>query len=85
MYHFQSSQDHRLRYNPRQRSPPCSVAVSKINDFIVYNDIEVILFNEEPDSYNEKVDYKICEELGVQCSNIEHFIWYHSPFYRTEK
>ena len=32
--------------------------------FIVYNDIESILFNEEIDSYTEKVDYKICEELG---------------------
>ena len=70
LFHFQSSHSHRLRYNPHQRVPPCSVAVSKINDFIVYNDIELVLFNEVLGSYNEKVDLTICEELGIQYLNI---------------
>ena len=70
LFHSQSSHGHRLRYNPRQRAPPCSVAVSKMNDFIVYNDIELVLFNEEAGSDNEKVDKWICKELGIQCMNI---------------
>ena len=41
-----------------------------INDFIVCNDIELVLINEEPDSSHEKWDLTICEELGIQCMNI---------------
>ena len=70
MFHFQSSHMHGLCYNPRQRAPPCSVAVSKINDFIVYNDIEIILFNDDTDSYSEDVNSKICDKLGIQYMNI---------------
>ena len=77
LFHSESYQDHRLCYNPRHKSPPCSVAISKLNDFIVYNEIETILFNEEPDSYNEKVELKICEELGIQCRNIR---WTYSQY-----
>ena len=36
--------NHKLRYNPRRpNSSTCSKVVEKLNDFVVYNDIELIL------------------------------------------
>ena len=69
LYFLESSQSHRLSYNPRQRALPCSLAVSKIHDFIVQHGIEILLFNEDTGE-NEEAHLKICEELGIQHSNI---------------
>ena len=69
-FNSESSAGHGLRYNPYRASPPCSVAVSKIKEFISYNDIELILFNVERDTYHEKIDIAICDELKVQYLNI---------------
>ena len=83
-YYSESANGHGLRYNPYQRSPPCSVAVSKINEFIVYNGIEIILFNVENDSYHEKVNLAICDELAIQRLNIHWSPVDYAPAYKRQ-
>lgn len=69
-YHGEQRHGHRLTYNPIRRSPPCTVAVSKINEFIVYNDIEVVLYNSEPWNTNNDAEYNVCVELDIPFMNI---------------
>ena len=70
MYEDESENGHRLRYYPRQRTLPCSLAFSKIREFLNHYGLNVVLFNEETDSYSEKVVLQICEELGLEHINI---------------
>ena len=83
-YFSESANGHGLRYNPYKRSPPCSVAVSKIHEFIVYNRIQIILFNAENDSYHEKVYLKICDELAIKHLNIHWSPEDYAPVYKRQ-
>lgn len=69
-FHVHQRREHQLTYNPIRRSPPCKMAISKINDFIVFNDIEIILYNSEPGNINDGAELKICKKLGIPSLNI---------------
>ena len=70
LYSHEASYTHRLRYNPLTRVAPCSKAVSRLRDYIVYNNIELVLYYESHDSYNAAVIMELCRELKVDCVNI---------------
>ena len=57
---------HKLAYDPmvwpRIR---CAEALSKINEFIVYNDVELILYK------GGSIEKDLCEELCIKSMNIE--------------
>ena len=56
---------HRLTYNPKQYSPICSTVLDKINEFIVYNDIELVLYK------GGTIEKDLCSELDISSVNIE--------------
>ena len=58
---------------------PSSVAVSKINEFITYNDINV-----KNDSYHEKLNIASCDELGIQHLNIHWTPVDYAPVYKRQ-
>ena len=58
---------HRLTYNPKQYSPICSTVLDKINEFIVYNDIELVLYK------GGTIEKDLCSELDIPSLNIEIF------------
>ena len=70
LYSHEASYTLRLRCNPSTRVAPCSNAVSRLRDYIVYNNIELVLYNESHDSYNATVIMELCRELKVDCVNI---------------
>ena len=55
---------HHLSFHPWKFSPLCSQAVEKLNEFIVNNDITLILFN------GGTIERDLCEELHVESMNI---------------
>ena len=56
---------HKLPYTPRRVSPPCRYAVSKLNEFIVYNGIDLILFK------GGTIELELCKKLDIKSINIE--------------
>ena len=64
-FRFCRSHIHKLTYNPKQYSPLCRTALEKINDFIVYNDIDLILYK------GGTIEKDICGELDILSKNIE--------------
>ena len=70
LFHQESNRGHKLRYNPRQRSPPCTLAVEKVKKFVEYNNIELILYNEEQGSVSEEIYSNIGEAIAVGFLNI---------------
>ena len=66
-FRFCKRKVHKLTYNPRQYSPPCSTALSKINEFIVYNNIDLILYK------GGTIEKDLCGELCIPSMNIECF------------
>ena len=62
---------HHLAYNPIRRAPPCTAAISKVNDFIVFNNIEIILYNGGPGKrHSGRAELEMCKELRVPYLNI---------------
>ena len=66
-YQFCRSKIHKLRYNPKKPSPPCSKVLSKLNEFIVYNDITLILYK------GGTIEKYLCEQLDMESMNVECF------------
>ena len=66
-FRFCKRKVHKLTYNPRQYSPPCSTVLSKINEFIVYNNIDLILYK------GGTIEKDLCVELCIPSMNIECF------------
>ena len=68
LFHEQQSSSHKLDYNPVKRVLPCKMAISKIDDFIVCNNIQTILYNN--DYRNGNIEFEICERLRIHSMNI---------------
>ena len=61
---------HKLRYNPRQRSPPCTLFKEKIEEFVKCNNIDLILYNTERGSVSEDIYSNIDDTISVGFLNI---------------
>ena len=68
LFYEQKSSTHGLNYNPVKRVLPCKMAISKIDDFIVYNNIQTILYNN--DYRDGNIEFEICERLRIHSINI---------------
>ena len=66
-FSFCQSHIHKLTYNPKRYSPICSTVLDKINEFIVYNDIDLILYK------GGTIEKDLCSELDISSMNIECF------------
>ena len=64
-FRFCKRKVHKLTYNPRQYSPPCSTVLSKINEFIVYINIDLILYK------GGTIEKDLCVELCIPSMSIE--------------
>ena len=58
---------HKLTYDPKRFATLCSQALAKLNEFIVYNDITLILYK------GGTIEKDLCEKLDIDCLNIECF------------
>ena len=58
---------HRLTYNPKNQSLPCSKALEEINNFIVNNGIDMIIYK------GGNIERDTCIELCIPSRNIESF------------
>ena len=57
---------HKLSYNPAEKyAPPCNTVLAKINAFIVYNDIDFILYK------GGTIEKDLCSELCIPSYNME--------------
>ena len=70
LFHQESNRGHKLRYNPRQRAPPCTLAEEKVKEFVEYNNIDLILYNEEQGRDSEEIYSNIGEAIVVRFLNI---------------
>ena len=70
LFHQESNRGHKLRYNPRLRSPPCTLVEEKVKEFVEYNNIDLILFNAERGSVSEEIYSNIGEAIAVGFLNI---------------
>ena len=61
---------HRLRYNPSQKVAPCETALGRLREFIAWNNIDVLLFNEKHPSPSSAVILGLCRELDINSKNI---------------
>ena len=64
-FHYCQKYIHKLSYNPRNYSPLCSNVLKEINDFIVHNEIELVLYK------GGMIEYKLCEELCITSMDLE--------------
>ena len=65
-FRFCRSHIHKLEYNPTEKyAPPCNTVLTKINTFIVYNDIDFILYK------GGTIERDLCIELCIPTYNIE--------------
>ena len=64
-FRFCRNHIHRLSYNPKKYSPLCSNVVAYINNFIVNNDIDMILYK------GGTIEKDLCRELYIPSKNIE--------------
>ena len=65
-FHHERARVHGLTYNPIKRSLPCCKAITKIKDFIVYNNIETVLFNG-----GSGIVQDLCSEMCIPCHSIQ--------------
>ena len=56
---------HKLEYEPERYSPPCKTALSKANAFIVYNNIDLILYK------GGTIEKDLCGVLCMPSYNME--------------
>ena len=66
-FRFCRNHIHKLQYNPERYSPACNTVLSKINTFIVYNDIDLILYKDGT------IEKDLCAELYIPSYNIKCF------------
>ena len=66
-FRFCRAHVHKLTYDPKQYSPSCSTVLAKVNEFIVNNDVELILYK------GGTIEKDLCEELDIPSYNIECF------------
>ena len=67
-FRFCKAHTHKLKYNPEHRyAPPCKTVLSKVNAFIVYNDIDFILYK------GGTFEKELCSSLCIPSYNIECF------------
>jgi len=67
-FRFCKAHIHKLSYEPNPRyAPPCNTVLAKLNAFIVYNDIDFILYK------GGRIEKDLCEELDIPSYNIECF------------
>ena len=64
-FRFCRNHIHKLSYNPKKYSPLCSNVVAYINNFIVNNDIDMILYK------GGTIEKDLCRELYIPSKNIE--------------
>lgn len=69
---------HQLPYYPNEASSPCSTAAEKLRNFIINNNIDLILFK------GGQIEENIAREIGIASFNIEHFnidkVFSHDPY-----
>ena len=71
---------HKLPYCPEGPSSPCSIAVEKLDNFIVNNEIELVFYK------GGQIEKEVCDELDIDSFNIEHFenklekVYSHDPY-----
>ena len=58
---------HKLQYDPIRYSPECTTAASKVNTFIVYNNIDFILYK------GGTIEKELCDQLCISSYNIDSF------------
>ena len=66
-FSFCQSHIHKLTYNPKRYSPICSTVLDKINEFIVDNGIELILYK------GGTIERDLSRALDIPSMNIECF------------
>ncbi len=64
LFHFYRRNTHKLRYSPRRFSPECSQVIEKLNDFVVNNNIELILHK------GGAIEKELAEKLQIPSFNI---------------
>ena len=64
-FHFCHNQIHKLEYNPVRYAPPCRTVLAKVNEFIVYNSIDFILYK------GGTIEKDLCSELCIPSYNME--------------
>ena len=64
-FHYCKKYIHKLSYNPKKYSPLCHNILTEINDFIVHNGIELVLYK------GGMIEYNLCEKLCIPSMNLE--------------
>ena len=64
-FHYCQKYVHKLTYNPRNYSPLCENILKEINNFIVYNDIELVLYK------GGIIERDLCIDLHIPSLNLE--------------
>ena len=65
LFRLERDREHGLRYNPRQRTIPCTLALKMVKQFVECSNIELILYNEEYRSVSEKIYINMSEVIPV--------------------
>ena len=67
-FRFCRNHIHKLEYDPIHKyAPTCKTVLAKINAFIVYNSIDLILYK------GGTIEKELCSKLCIPCYNIERF------------
>ena len=64
-FHYCPKYIHKLSYNPKTYSPSCENVLNKINNLIVCNGIELVLYK------GGIIESDLCIELNIPSKNIE--------------
>ena len=64
-FHYCQKYIHKLSYSPWGYSPLCCNALKEVNEFIVYNEIELVLFK------GGTIEKDLCNELCISSMNLE--------------
>ena len=66
-FDFYKKNIHRLTYNPKNQSLPQSKALEEINNFMIYNDIDMIIYK------GGNIERDTCIKLCIPSRDIESF------------
>ena len=64
-FHYCQKYIHKLIYNPKTYSPLCTNVLKEINNFIVYNGIELVLYK------GGIIERDLCIDLNIPSMNLE--------------
>ena len=64
-FRFCQNHIHKLEYDPERYAPSCRTALVKVNEFIVYNSIDFILYK------GGAIEKDLCSELCIPSCNME--------------